>query len=328
MTPLTRRRAIQAGAAWIANPFSAGPASAQAWPAKPIRIVTGFAPGGLIDLLARAYGESLGKATGQSVFVDSKPGAAGAISATEVKRAAPDGYTLLLAINSAITVNRVLFKNLGYDPDRDFTMIAYMPIPSPFAFVRTDLGVNNLRELAEYARKHPIACGTVGPGSLQHMLLVDLNRHFNLKIEPVNYRGEVPLMQALYTGEIPFGFGTWGGSQLPRNAGRVKAIAVSGPKRSSKLADVPTFVEQGTTSDVFKLTSYTCVMGPAGMPDALTQRLSDLFVQSGTSDALQKFMETNAFEEPPRGHAAFREIYEREAPIWVRLAKELNLTPQ
>lgn len=328
MTTFTRRQVIEAGGAMLAAPLLASRATAQAWPTQPIRIVNGFAPGGLTDLTARSYGEFIQEATGATVIVEFKTGATGALAAGEVKRAAPDGHTLLLSTSSALILAPLLLKNPGFDPDKDFTLISYMPTGNVVAFVRTDLGISNLKELVEYARKHPVNAGTSGPGGFTHLSVVELNRYFNLKIQPVHYRGEALSTQALHTGEVQMHVGTSTGARLPVRAGTARAIAVTGTKRTKRLPDVMTFQEQGVTAEAFQLTSYLCILGPAGMPEPIAQRLSDLFVQAGSSEKIQKFMDTFEMDEPAQGRAAFRDIYDREAPVWVKMVKGLGLTPQ
>lgn len=328
MTTFTRRQVIGAGGAMLATQLLASRATAQAWPTQPIRIMTGFAPGGLTDLAARSYGEYIQMTTGRAVIVESKTGAGGALATGEVKRAAPDGHTLLLTSSSALILAPHLLKNPGFDPDKDFTLISYMPTGNAVAFVRTDLGISNLKELVEYARKHPVNAGTSGPGGFMHLAIVELNRYFDLKIEPVHYRGEALSTQALHTGEVQMQVGTWSGARLPVRAGTARAIAVTGTKRAKRLPDVMTFEEQGVTTESFRLTSYLCVLGPAGMPEPVAQRLSDLFVQAGSSEKVQKFMDTFEMDEPALGRAAFRDIYDQEAPVWVKMVKGLGLTPQ
>jgi tripartite-type tricarboxylate transporter receptor subunit TctC len=328
MTHFTRRQALGAAGAMIAAPLVPTRAAAQAFPSKTIRILVGYAPGGYVDVMARAYGEAIQKATGQAVIVDNKPGAAGALAVNEMKRSAPDGHTIMMLANSAMTVNRVLYKDLGYDPDKDFTFISYIPNSPVVAFVRTDLGVRNMQELIEYARKNPMTSGTSGVGGMSHISVVELNKNFNLKIEPVHYRGEALAMQALHTGELKMMVGTWAGAQLPLGAGTAKALAVTGRQRARQLPSIPTFAEQGVTSEAFRLTSYMAIVGPAGIPDATAKRLSDLWVQAGASEKVRKFMEMYAIDDPARDRAALHEIYETEGPTWVKVARNLGLTPQ
>jgi tripartite-type tricarboxylate transporter receptor subunit TctC len=325
---LTRRQALGAAGAMIGSPLLATSAGAQAWPTRTIHILHGFAPGGLVDTSARVYGDFIQRATGQAVVVEAKPGAAGALAAKEAARAAPDGYTLLYTINSAMTVSRVLYKNLGYDPDKDFTLISYMPVGNALCSVRTDTGIRNVKDLVEYARKNRVNAGAPGPGSFSHMGIVELNRLYNLKIETVFYRGESPGIQALMAGDLHLYIGTQGGAAAGIEKGLLRPIAVTGDKRARRLPDVPTFHEQGVTADSFRLTSYLCVVAPAGLPEPLAQRLSDLFVQAGTSDRVQKFMDAQQMDEPALGRAAFRQVHEREGPAWIKLAQSLGLAPQ
>ncbi|MEO5671439.1 MAG: tripartite tricarboxylate transporter substrate-binding protein, partial [Ramlibacter sp.] len=137
-----------------------------------------------------------------------------------------------------------------------------------------------------------------------------------------------PSMQALHTGDVQIVIGSLSGATLPLRAGTAKPIAVTGEHRAKRLPDVPTFLEQGVTAEAFRLTSYLCVVAPAGLPEAIAQRLSDLFVQATTTERVQKFMDTQQMDDPAQGRAAFRQIYDREGPIWIKLAQGLGLTPQ
>ncbi len=188
---LTRRTLIRTGAAAATLPLIGAPAIAQGWPNKPIKFVVSYPAGGLTDIFARAYGDYISKQVGQTVVVENKAGAGGTVGALEVKRAAADGYTLLFTISTTMIMNKVLYKNLPYDPDKDFVLLSYMPSGSLPFIVNTATGATNLKEFAEYARKNKTNVGTYAAGSYAHIAIAELNKHFGLNMEAVHYRGEV-----------------------------------------------------------------------------------------------------------------------------------------
>src|SRR5215510_13558857 len=147
----SRRDVLRYGGATAASLLSA-PAVAQAWPNKPIKIICGYPAGGLTDIFARAYGEGIAQMTGQTVFVENKAGASGAIAAEQVKGAAPDGYTLMWTISTTMIMNKVLFRKLPYDPDKDFVPISWMDAGHLPTIVNSKLPIKNLAELDAYAR--------------------------------------------------------------------------------------------------------------------------------------------------------------------------------
>src|SRR6185436_19265510 len=146
---LTRRTFIRTGAA-VTLPLLGAPAIAQNWPSKPIRFVVSYPAGGLTDIFARAYGDYVSKQVGQTVVIENKAGAGGTVGALEVKRAPADGHTLLFTISTTMIMNKVLYKSLPYDPDKDFVLLSYMPSGSLPFIVHSNTGATNLKEFAEY----------------------------------------------------------------------------------------------------------------------------------------------------------------------------------
>jgi tripartite-type tricarboxylate transporter receptor subunit TctC len=325
---LTRRTLIKSGAAAATLPLLGAPAIAQGWPNKPIRFVVSYPPGGATDIFGRAYGEYISKALGQPVVVENKAGAGGTVGAVEVKRSAADGYTLLFTISTTMIMNKVLYKNLPYDPDKDFVLISYMPAGSLPTIVPTSLGITNLKELAEFARKNKTNIGTYAAGSYAHLVVAELNKHFGLNMEAVHYRGETPMWQDFLTGSLQGGTGAW---FVARNVvletGKGRAIAVS-QKRMKKLPDVPSFAEQGVTSDVFKLQGFVCVVGPAGMPNEITNRFSDLFVEAGKSEKIQQLLDQFGIDDSAIGRPGFEKLVKEEGPVWLNAVSSLGLTPE
>src|SRR5437899_143712 len=174
----TRRDVLRYGSAAAAAGVLPAPAIAQAWPSKPIRIICGYPAGGLTDIFARAYGDYIAQRTGQTVFVENKAGASGAIAAEQVKGAAPDGYTLMWTISTTMIMNKVLFKKLPYDPDKDFALISWMNAGHLPTIVAKNVPATNLKEFVEWTRGRKVSLGTYGAGSYSHGVVDALNRTY------------------------------------------------------------------------------------------------------------------------------------------------------
>src|SRR3972149_10658685 len=307
--PLPRRTIVKAGVAAVGIISFAHPAWVHAWPSKPIRIIVSAPAGGLTDLLARVYGAYIAQAVGQPVVIENRTGAGGIVAAQAVKTAPADGYTLMFTISTTMIMNRALYKTLPYDPDKDFVLISSMS-PGPLPLVaQTSTGATNRKEFAEHAKNNNVAYGTYGPGSYAHIAMVELNKHFGLSVEIVHYRGEAPMWQDFNAGVIQAASGSYQGSSNVLQTGTGRAIAIW-PKRSKKLPNVATFLEQGVNSKVFHLRGFVCLVGPAGMPQEIVERLSALMVEGGKSERVQKLLDTFGIDEAAEGHVAFKKLYD------------------
>jgi len=324
---ITRRGFIGTGAATIAfiHPESGW---TQTWPSRPIKIVCGYPAGGLVDSFARIYGEYLAQKLGQPVIVENKAGASGSIGAGAVKQSPPDGYTLLVATTAVLAQNRVLFKTLPYDPDRDFVLISSMSAGHLPLVAGKATNVTSLKEFVEYARKNQTNVGTWGPGSYAHIVVAELNKRYGLQMNAVHYRGESPMWQDFAAGVLQAAMGSYANAVNALEFGAGKAIAVQTTTRSRKLPDVPTFIEQGVDSKIFALSSYIFLAGPVGMPREIVERLSDLMVEAGKTDKIQKLLDTYGIDESAQGHIAFKKLYDDETPIWVDAVRALGLAPE
>ena len=169
-------------------------------------------------------------------------------------------------------------------------------------------GAANLKELAEYARKNKVSVGTYAAGSYAHVAVAELNKHFNLQMEAVHYRGEGPMWQDLAAGVIQAASGSYAAASNVLQSGAGRAVAVPQVKRISKLPDVGTFLEQGVTARAFQLKGFICLLGPAGLPQDILQRLSDLCVEGGQSERVRKLLDTFGIDEAAVSHQEFREL--------------------
>jgi tripartite-type tricarboxylate transporter receptor subunit TctC len=323
---VTRRTFVRAGLGTAAAlPFTGTGAWAQAWPSKPIKIACSSFAGGFLDLLARAYGDYLSQKLGQPVVVENKPGAGGAVAAQAVKASPADGYTLLFALTGTMVQNRVLYRNLPYDPDKDFVLVSTMSNGSLVLMAHKSTGATNVKEFVEYARRNRTNVGTWGAGSAAHMVVAELNKQFGLQIETVHYgRSMWPDFDA---GVIQAAQGGYFHTINSAQTGTGRVIAVW-PRRTGKFPDVPTLAEQGVTSRLFGLRGYICLAGPSAMPRDIVERLSTLMVEAGRSERVQRLMDTYGIDEAAVGHVEARRLHEAEKPVWIELVSSLGLTPQ
>jgi tripartite-type tricarboxylate transporter receptor subunit TctC len=325
----SRRSLLASGAALASVPLLGSRVHGQAWkPTKPVRVVCGYPAGGGSDAMARAFADFLSKSLGQPFVVENKAGAGGSVAAIEVKRAPNDGYTLMYTISTTMIMNKVLYKNLQYDPDKDFDLISYVPVAGLPLVVSTQTGCQNLSEFVAFARKERTNVGTYGAGSFAHMCVAEINKFHDLKIEAVHYRGEAPMWTDLAAGSIQGAIGGAVPGLNVINAGKGKAVAMLSKKRLQKMPDVPTFLELGTNSKFFSLMGYTCMVAPAGLPDEIAETYSRLCVAAGKDAQTWQRMQAAGAEDPPMDRQDFRRVQRDEAPIWLELAAGLGLTPE
>ena len=323
----TRRSILGVSAALASVPLIGRSARAQAWkPTKPVRVICGYAAGGGSDALARAFSDYLSKQLGQPFVVENRAGASGSVAALEAKRAAPDGYTLMYTISTTMVLNKVLYKNLQYDTDRDFDLISYVPVPGLPLMASTSTGAKTLKEFVEFARKEKCNVGTYAAGSFAHLCIAEINKAFDLKIEAVHYRGEAPMWTDLAAGSI---HGAIGGPVPALNivdTGKGWPVAMLSKKRVKKMPDVPTYIEQGLTAAFFGLSGYTCMVAPAGLPEEVAETYSKLCVAAGTDPVTWQRMEAAGAEDPPTSRQEFARLQREEAQVWRTAASSLGVS--
>jgi tripartite-type tricarboxylate transporter receptor subunit TctC len=323
----TRRSILGASAALASLPLIPSGAKAQTWkPTKPVRVICGYAAGGGSDALARAFSDYLSKQLGQPFVVENRAGASGSVGALETKRAAPDGYTLMYTISTTMVLNKVLYKNLQYDTDKDFDLISYVPVAGLPLMAQTATGAKTLKEFVEFARKEKCNVGTYAAGSFAHLCIAEINKAFDLKIEAVHYRGEAPMWTDLAAGSI---HGAIGGPVPALNlvdTGKARPVAMLSKKRVKKMPDVPTYIEQGLTAPFFGLSGYTCMVAPAGLPEEIAETYSRLCVAAGTDPVTWQRMEAAGAEDPPTSRQEFARLQREEAQVWRAAASSLGVS--
>lgn len=245
---------------------------AQAWPAKPVRIMVGASAGGGTDIIARMLGEKYQIALGQPFVVDNRPGAANTIAADVAARAPADGYTLLLATNTAQAIAPHLMK-LGFDPIKDLTPVALIVVVPNVVVVAPTVPANNIKELIALLKAAPgtFSCGSSGIGSTQHLACEAFALATGTRIVHVPYKGSSQALTDLVGGQIQLDFDTTSSAMGFIKGGKVKALAVMTPKRAAELPDVPTLAEAGVTG--VEMTTWYGLFTTAGTPKDVVSKL-------------------------------------------------------
>ncbi len=268
-------------AAGFALSLCLAPAQAQ-WPAKTIRIVVPFSPGGIADNSARTVADRLGARLGQSVVVENRPGAAGNIGAEQVAKSAPDGYTLLLGYDGTIVVNPHVYSKLGFDVLRDFAPVTKLGDAGVIVVAHPSVPAKDLRELIAMARAKPgtFTYGSAGTGSSAHLACEMLSQLTGAGLVHVPYKGGGQAIADAVGGQIPLVCTAVAGAQQFMKTGRLKGLGLSSATRASGAPDVPTFIESGFAG--FVVDSWVGLLAPAATPRAVIDRL-----QTETAAVLQ-----------------------------------------
>jgi len=251
----------------------AQPVLAQTYPSKSIRVIIAQAPGSTTDVVARVVGNKMAEGLGQQLVVDARPGAGGTLGTELAARAPADGYTLFMANNSTHGSNPALYAKLSYDAVKDFTPIIYV-VSTPYVLsVHPSLPAKNLKELIALAKARPgqINYASAGNGSTHHLSGELLKSMAGIDIVHIPYKGTTPAISALISGEVSIMFATVTGIQPQIKAGRTRGIAVTTPKRSAMLPELPTM---GETLAGFEMLSWFGLLAPAGTPPAIISRLN------------------------------------------------------
>ena len=247
-------------------------AFSQAYPVRPIRLLVPFPPGGPADILGRIIGQKMAESFGQQVIIDNRPGANTIIAAEAAARSAPDGYTLLMAIDSTLTMNPALYTKLPYDPIRDFEPVSLIAIVPSMLIAHPSVPVNNVQELIALAKSKP---GEImfGSGTIAMQLGGELfNAMAGTKMPNVPYKGGSTTITAVMSGEVPIAFEGISTALSAWRAGKVKAVAAMGAKRLPQAPDLPTVAEQGLPG--YEAQVWQSVVVPAGTPREIIAKLN------------------------------------------------------
>lgn len=296
-----------------------------AYPERPITMVVGFAPGGAADVMARVIANGLSKELGQQIIVENKPGAESTISAAQVARSKPDGYTFLLGTNSAmVAVPTRPNSVVSYDPVKDFTPISSAGQFSMFLVVSPDLPVKTVDELLDYAAANPGKLNSASSNSAAELAMVQLMALRNADVVNVRYKGDVPALTDLVSNQIQMIWTTGTSAPALVKDGRVRALMTLQPERSPLLPEVPTHGELGI-QDVTIL-PWAGFFGPAGMPDDVTETLSKGLQNVLADPAIKQQLIEIGFEGYGMSPQEFRTFFQQRYGGWIDTIQKNNIT--
>jgi tripartite-type tricarboxylate transporter receptor subunit TctC len=271
---------------------AAQPALAQGdYPNKPVRMIVGFAAGGISDVLGRAVAITLSKQLGQQVLVENKPGAGTTIAGDAVARSAPDGYTLWLQDITTHAINAALYTKLPYDSVRDFTYVSMIASTPLMLVVHPSTNAHSVRELIALLKANPgkLSYGSSGNGTIVHLAGEMLRQAAGVEVVHVPYKGSNPATQAILGGEVTFVFSTMPPALSNAKAGKLRPLAVTTPKRVPAAPQVPTMIESGLRD--FDVVLYSGVLAPKGMDRAVVKKLNGAFAATVRAPEIEKVYE-------------------------------------
>jgi tripartite-type tricarboxylate transporter receptor subunit TctC len=315
---ITRRAALAAGLASLGLPARAQ----QDFPARPIRVIVPSAPGGSLDILARLIGRHLGERLGWQVPVENRSGGGGNIGFDAVAKSRPDGYTLLIA-SEPLTVNPSLFRNLPFDPLRDFQPLTMIATLSQVLVVHPSVPARDFRQFVALAKSGgpEINIGSAGTASPGHMAVAQLV-HAGVPLTHVPYRGGGPAVQDTVAGNIQGGIMTLPAALPFMQNGQVRALAVTSTRRSPFAPEVPTMAE--LLPDVV-VDSWQALLLPAGVPPEILRRLHSEITAIIRSPEVDEFLKRQAFEPAPGSPEELGSLLRAEVPKWRRVVQETGL---
>ena len=308
----TRRLLLQGAAALGASAFS-GRARAAGYPDHPVRIVVPFAPGGPSDITARLMSVKLAEALGQTFFVENRAGAGSNLGTTAVARSAPDGYTLLIT-SSAFVVNPGLYKQVPYDPFKDFAPVAALDT-SPNVFLATpQSGITSIAELIARAKDKPdeLSYASPGTGTTPQLAAELLKIAAGIRVTHIPYPGAGPAVQSILAGTVPVACAALPGAHPSIMAGKLRALAVTGPTRWFDMPDVPTMVELGYKD--FVVDTFHMLLAPAGTPNDIVARLAKAAIDCLTQPEFHDRLRSLGFETIAQGPEPLRQRIGEEVP--------------
>ena len=300
----------------------AGPAFPQAYPTKPVKIIVGFAPGSATDILARLVADQFSKSMGQPFVVENKPGAGGSVGTAQAKEAAPDGYTLVAAGSGPFGINPAIQSKLPYDPIRDFELIGNIVLTPQALVVSSTSTYKSVKDLVDAAKAKPgeIPYASLGNGSTSHLTMEAFQTAAGVKMNHIPFKGSGDAQAALLSGQVPVMSDTIPGIRAQVAAGKLRAIGVAIPRRSTFLPDVPTVAEQGYKG--FESVGWIGLAAPAKTPAPILDKLNGEIRKMLQDPAVKARFEQLAFEPVGDSRAEFTAFVKSEIAKWTKVAKE------
>ena len=319
------RRALVFAAA-VAAILGAPPQAAADFPTKPITLIIGFAPGGPSDVMSRLLTRKMETVLKQPFVIENKTGAAGGLAGTMVARAAPDGYTVLMATGSMLAINVSLYKNLGYDPEKDFEPIGLIGVQTNVLYANPSLPANTLAEFIAYAKANPgkLSFGSGGVGTPAHLAGELLRIKANIEFTHVPFRGTGPTLPAVIGNHVPTAFNPPSPLIPHLQSGSIKAIAITTPTRTAALPNVPTIAESGFPG--FDAATWHSLVAPAGTPKPVIAALHQALEAALKDEATRKALTDLGIDVVGGTPEELRAYIKSEIPKWAEVVKASGAT--
>lgn len=305
-----------------------GSALAQSYPDKPVKVIVPYVAGGATDIYARILSRNLSEGLEKQFVVENRGGAATIIGAQAAAQAPKDGYTLLFTVSATFSANPHLYKKLLYSVD-DFAPVAMVGKSSGWTLsVHPTIPAKNVKELIAFAKTRPgqVIVGSLGRGSGPYLVGKSFERLAGLKFIEVSYKGSADAMRDLIAGHIAVYCDGLSGALPQHQAGRLRIVAITGPRRSPLVPDVPTMAESGFPEMV--LTNFWALFAPAGTPAEIVRRLNDAAIKAAENDSYRSRFVADAGIFETTGPAGLSDMIKRDTETWRRLIAALNITPE
>src|SRR6266513_2577355 len=296
-------------------------ARASDYPSKPITLMIGFAPGGPSDVMARILTKKMEEILKQPLVIENRAGAGGSIAGAAVARAAPDGYTVLLATGSLLAINVSLYKNIGYDPEKDFEPISMIGTQTNVLYAHPSVPATSLAELIAYAKANPgkLSFGSGGNGTPAHLAGELLKIEAKIDMTHVPFRGTGPALQNVIAGHVPMAFNPPSPLIPHIQSGAIRALAITTLKRTAALPEVPTIAELGFP--VFEATTWHALVAPAGTPKDVIATLHGAIAATLNDADTRKALTDLGVDVVANTPAEFRAYLKAEIPKWAAIVK-------
>jgi tripartite-type tricarboxylate transporter receptor subunit TctC len=301
----------------------------ETYPARPIRLIVSFTPGGGADLTARTVGQKMSEALKQPVVVENRPGANGLVGASAVASAAPDGYTMLLTDRGALGINPSLYRKLPYDPMRDFEYVGIVTVASYVLVSDPRLPARSLAELVKLAKAQPgkLNYGSFGVASMAHLNIEAMKARLGVDFTHVPYKGAGPAVQAVVAGEAAITISSPAAVLGFVRDGRLRALAIGASRRSALLPDVPTLAEAGTDEELLAPTYFAFAV-PAGTPRPVVETLNQEMRRAINAPEVAARLNAAGLEPTGGSGAALLALVQADIPRFRKLVQDIGIQPE
>jgi tripartite-type tricarboxylate transporter receptor subunit TctC len=304
------------------------PAQAQNFPTRPITLVIPFAPGGSTTIVGRGIADKMSELLGEKIIIDNRPGAGGTVGTRAVAKSEPDGYTLVLGYTGTLAIGPSLYKNVGYDPRKDFAPVGMIGNAPNSLVVNPSFAPKTVGELIAYAKANPgkVNFGSAGAGTASHITGEYFARAAGITLVHIPYKGTGPALTDLLGGHIPMAFAPIPASHTNVAAGKLRALAVTSLARSGLLPDVPTVAESGLPG--FDASLYYGLAAPAGMPRPIIDKLNKALRDALASDEVKRQLGNDGTEVTPGTPEDYADFIDKDEKKWAQLVKASGVEPE